>query len=29
LQMKITSGGLVQMWYRLQAILYTWSVLSG
>jgi transposase len=24
LQMKITSGGLVQMWYRLQAILYTW-----
>lgn len=24
LQMKITSGGLVQMWYRLQAILYAW-----
>ena len=24
LQMKITSGGLVQMWYRLQAILYSW-----
>ena len=24
LQMKITSGGLVQMWYRLQAILYPW-----
>jgi transposase len=24
LQMKITSGGLVQMWYRLQAILFAW-----
>jgi transposase len=24
LQMTITSGGLVQMWYRLQAILYAW-----
>ena len=24
LQLKITPGGLVQMWYRLQAILYTW-----
>ena len=24
LQMKITSGGLIQMWYRLQAILYPW-----
>jgi len=24
LQMKITSGGLVQMWYRLQAVLYPW-----
>jgi len=24
LQMKITPGGLMQMWYRLQAILYTW-----
>jgi transposase len=24
LQMKITSGGLMQMWYRLQAILYSW-----
>ncbi len=24
LQMKITDGGLVQMWYRLQAILYAW-----
>jgi len=24
LQMKITFGGLVQMWYRLQAILYPW-----
>jgi transposase len=24
LQMKITPGGLVGMWYRLQAILYTW-----
>ena len=24
LQMKVTSGGLVQMWYRLQAILYAW-----
>lgn len=24
LQMKLTSGGLVQMWYRLQAILYAW-----
>jgi len=24
LQMKITPGGLVQMWYRLQAILYPW-----
>jgi transposase len=24
LQMKITSGGLMQMWYRLQAILYAW-----
>jgi transposase len=24
LQMKITTGGLVQMWYRLQAILYPW-----
>ena len=24
LQMKITSGGLIQMWYRLQAIFYTW-----
>jgi transposase len=24
LQLKITPGGLVQMWYRLQAILYAW-----
>ena len=24
LQLKITPGGLVQMWYRLQAILYPW-----
>jgi len=24
LQMKITTGGLVQMWYRLQAIFYPW-----
>jgi len=24
LQMKLTPGGLVQMWYRLQAILYPW-----
>ncbi len=24
LQMKITPGGLVQMWYRLQTILYAW-----
>lgn len=24
LQMKISPGGLVQMWYRLQAILYPW-----
>ena len=24
LQLKITPGGLVQMWYRLQAILYVW-----
>ncbi len=24
LQMKITPGGLIGMWYRLQAILYTW-----
>ena len=24
LQLKLTSGGLVQMWYRLQAILYAW-----
>jgi hypothetical protein len=24
LLMKLTSGGLVQMWYRLQAILYPW-----
>ena len=24
LQMKVTSGGLMQMWYRLQAILYAW-----
>jgi transposase len=24
LQLKITSGGLVGMWYRLQAILYVW-----
>jgi transposase len=24
LQMKITAGGLVQMWFRLQAILYGW-----
>jgi transposase len=24
LQMKVTSGGLVQMWYRLQAIFYPW-----
>jgi transposase len=24
LQFKITPGGLVQMWYRLQAILYVW-----
>ena len=24
LQMKLTPGGLVQMWYRLQAILYAW-----
>lgn len=24
LQLKISSGGLVQMWYRLQAILYAW-----
>lgn len=23
-QLKITSGGLMQMWYRLQAILYVW-----
>jgi hypothetical protein len=23
-QMKVTSGGLAQMWYRLQAILYAW-----
>lgn len=23
-QMKITAGGLVQMWYRLQAIVYAW-----
>ncbi len=24
LQLKITPGGLIQMWYRLQAILYVW-----
>ncbi len=24
LQLKVTPGGLVQMWYRLQAILYVW-----
>jgi transposase len=24
LQMKVSGGGLVQMWYRLQAILFTW-----
>ena len=24
LRMKITSGGLIQMWYRLQAVLYEW-----
>jgi transposase len=24
LQMKITPGGLIQMWYRLQAVLYEW-----
>ena len=24
LQMKISGGGLVQMWYRLQAVLYAW-----
>jgi transposase len=24
LQMKVSEGGLVQMWYRLQAILFTW-----
>jgi transposase len=24
LQMKVTPGGLMQMWYRLQAILYVW-----
>ena len=24
LQMKVTDGGLVQMWYRLQAILFVW-----
>lgn len=24
LQLKITGGGLIQMWYRLQAILYPW-----
>ena len=24
LQMKLTDGGLVQMWYRLQAILFAW-----
>ena len=24
LQMKITPGGLMQMWYRVQAILYSW-----
>jgi hypothetical protein len=24
LQMKVTPGGLVQMWYRLQAILFAW-----
>mgnify|MGYP003968605859 CR=1 FL=1 len=24
LRMELTSGGLVQMWYRLQAILYAW-----
>ena len=24
LQLKISSGGLTQMWYRLQAILYAW-----
>lgn len=24
LQMKITPGGLIQMWYRLQAVLYGW-----
>jgi transposase len=24
LQMKVTAGGLLQMWYRLQAILYGW-----
>ena len=24
LQFKVTSGGLVQMWYRIQEILYAW-----
>jgi transposase len=24
LQMKVSEGGLVQMWYRLQAVLFTW-----
>lgn len=24
LQMKVTAGGLVQMWYRLAAVLYSW-----
>jgi transposase len=24
LQLKLTAGGLIQMWYRLQAILYPW-----
>ncbi len=24
LQRKVTPGGLMQMWYRLQAILYAW-----
>lgn len=24
LQMKISAGGLIEMWYRLQAILFTW-----
>lgn len=24
LQLKVTPGGLIQMWYRLQAILYSW-----